>query len=57
MLGNSHFRIWMAENGIVPGAQCWVFGEDSTYIFSVQIDGDNNVSVLKKAIKDYETGV
>jgi len=47
----------MAENGIVPGAQCWVFGEDSTYIFSVQIDGDNNVSVLKKAIKDYETGV
>ena len=31
---------------------CWVFGEDSTCIFPVKIDRDENVGALKKAIKE-----
>jgi hypothetical protein len=30
---------------------CWVLGEDSTRIFPVKIDRDENVGALKKAIK------
>jgi Crinkler effector protein N-terminal domain len=31
---------------------CWVLGEDSTCIFSVEIDRGKNVGDLKKAIKE-----
>jgi Crinkler effector protein N-terminal domain len=31
---------------------CWVLGEDSTRIFSVEIDRDKNVGGLKQAIKE-----
>jgi hypothetical protein len=31
---------------------CWAFGDDSTRIFPVEIDGDKNVGSLKKAIKE-----
>jgi hypothetical protein len=31
---------------------CWVLGEDSTRIFPVEIDHDENVGGLKKAIKE-----
>src|SRR5260221_1901536 len=31
---------------------CWVLGEDSTRIFPVEIDRDENVGELKKAIKE-----
>jgi hypothetical protein len=31
---------------------CWVLGDDSTRIFSVEIDGDDNVALLKDAIKE-----
>jgi hypothetical protein len=30
---------------------CWVLGEESTRIFSVEIDPDKNVGELKRAIK------
>ena len=31
---------------------CWVLGEDSTRIFPVKVDHDENVGALKKAIKE-----
>jgi hypothetical protein len=31
---------------------CWVLGEESTRIFPVEIDCDENVGALKKAIKE-----
>ena len=31
---------------------CWVLGQDSTRIFTVEIDGDENVGGLKEAIKE-----
>jgi hypothetical protein len=31
---------------------CWVLGEDSTRIFPVKIDPNENVGALKKAIKE-----
>ena len=31
---------------------CWVLGEDSTRIFPVEIDHDENVGGLKEAIKE-----
>ena len=31
---------------------CWVFGEDSTRIFPVKIDRDENVGGLREAIKE-----
>ena len=31
---------------------CWVLGEDSTRIFPVEVDRDENVGGLKKAIKE-----
>ena len=31
---------------------CWVLGEDSTRIFPVKVDRDENVGALKKAIKE-----
>jgi len=31
---------------------CWVLGEDSTRIFPVEVDRNENVGVLKEAIKE-----